>query len=734
MSRPIHRRFLSFAALLLTSCGGYQLAEVAPLQITVEREVLFDPDAEEFRPTAKLIFVVDNSASMEDEQELLSRGIASTFNQLKGYNLDILILTTSSSNGAENANATAVKVERSLKIAGGETSPLESESAVPRAIDQLGDYELIRKYKIKSLLPGDQPLQLRRSMSDDEVNAVRDQLVATIAQVGATGSNDETGLCTILRLLNERNGDDYLIKKGDRVALVVISDDNDYSSSASCTQEENQFYTWVAPVSGTSVIDVMPDRAEWFKYSTTWGAPERYELRTTYYDQNNPRPYHYVTNKWAENEYIELSYKYDAELNNDGQISTIRQTENGQVFYFNPADVGNPPLSSSSQECTEDLLEWAKTRTLKGPNVTDISCVYKHSSANRPQTLYSPLNGFTNSTSSQSCPAAAVSQINANPDTYSSLIYSGRRWLSCSYYYRATTNATQVNYFENLGSGVVYSSGTKNCTSQSELRSWAESTLANGRVYVGCELKTRAHSKSCSFDDLESKVNENQCINGDLKAHTVTRSSCTAAQLQNLIQYGCGRDGKARHTGIQTAAHYVLNNASSKKTSALDALAKRLNPDAASVNDNKILEVLGNAKTELFGSGFFFSAVVKPQDTSACTSNMPGGGDRYRDFADALKNQGYVHSICSETYAPAMDNISSFIVRILNNSYSVKTKETEEVIGVSIIRGDRIMQLQKDEDYSAVGGTIQFKDEILELGDKVQVRVLDSFHRQRKIE
>ena len=52
--------------------------------VVVERDVMVDPDAEEFRPTAKLIFIVDNSSSMKDEQTLLANGITSTFDQLRG--------------------------------------------------------------------------------------------------------------------------------------------------------------------------------------------------------------------------------------------------------------------------------------------------------------------------------------------------------------------------------------------------------------------------------------------------------------------------------------------------------------------------------------------------------------------------------------------------------------------------------------------------------------------------
>jgi hypothetical protein len=720
--------------LFLASCGGYQIANIAPLLVELDRDLLFDPQAEEFRPTAKLVFLIDNSSSMADEQELLSQGISSTFGQLKGYNLDILLLTTTSNDVAESKDTTVLRINRSLRIGAGEAQPLANEAGAvlnPNLVQE--DYVVQRKYGLKNIMEGQAPLQLRSNMTDGEIDELKSRLMTKIQAIGALGSDDETGICSILRLLNEKEGDDYLLRKGDRVALVVISDDDDYTKNSECTAAESQLFKWVAPVASTQTVIVDPAAASFYKYATTWGDASKYQLNITYTDSVNPNPYWNIALSWTNEEYINLTYNYKNEEIFDGQPRIVTNVIT-QRFDFKSEDVGNPPVVNSQTNCTPALMEWAATRPKLGSDQVITSCKYQISTQSKTLNLTTALDGMAMPTSITACPAATVADVNAKKATYPSLFVANERYISCNYYYRAATLLAQTNYFSTLPADVVYNGGTLNCpTGVSALRSWAENTLTSGRVYSGCSLRIRGASKSCDFNDLPANVAANQCTSEGLKALVPTRtSSCTALQLQNLINYACTR---SPYGSVTTMSAPRFAAEAPTKTTLAAALGERLEgitlPSTGDEGTN-LVSYLKKSHTELFGEkGFFFSAIVKPVDTTGCPGLLAGGGLRYRDLATQLSNAGYIHSICAASYAPALDNMSNFIVRTLNNSYQVSIKDSEAIIGVKIIRDSNEIDLKEVEDYQALGGTLEFDNDVLELGDKIQLRIRNRFNVKR---
>jgi hypothetical protein len=749
----VGRTFAFLLLVLSTSCGGgFDLSGIAPDVVIEDRQVLVDPQAEEFRPTAKLVFIVDNSSSMKDEQTLLANGISSTFDQLKGYNLDIQIYTTSSKDSAELAHVSAVHVDRFREDGDGDFKPAEGLSD-PNPTLLNNDYRKKMILGIKSAISGGGPILLRRTMSEDEITHVKEQIVSSISQIGADGSDTESGYCTAIRALIAREGDQAVLKAGDRVALVVISDDNDYTVNTECSAEITDLYKWVQPVMGTRSIAVTSDNLNYYSYATTWGAKERYQLDINYTDQNNLAPFWAVTTTLAQTEAVTISYTYTEDVNNDGQISQVISTKTGQAFAFDPAMVGNPTLAAGNQTCTDTLLNWVKGQALLGRDQHITSCTYAYSSTNRSLQISSAITGMGTSTSNTACSATTVQTLDANRALYPSLFIAGKRLVGCTYAYKTATARSKTVFLETPP--VTFTGASVSCSANAALMTFATLKLSElvsateSPLLTSCTLKNRAASRTCNFDDIKlsslppgstAADLPDQCANSSLLTYIASpRSACTAAQLTNLINYTCSRSGKTTATEIYMAqpAKFEKNVAGSTQKTALQALEERIGytPPVGVDESTHITGTFQEAAKRLFGqSGFFFSAIIKPTDVTGCPGQLPGGGERYRDLAGRMSHMGYIHSICSDTYAPALDNISSFIVRVLNNSYSIPVKETEAIIEVVVKRGAQEIVLAKDTDYQTLGGSMTFTPDVLQLGDSLQVKVRNTYKVKAKVD
>ncbi len=756
MVRWSYKAQLLSSVALLSGCGGaYNISAIAPDVVVVERDVMVDPDAEEFRPTAKLIFIVDNSSSMKDEQTLLANGITSTFDQLRGYNLDIQVYTTSSSDAAISASRTSVKVDKFRDEGDGVFAIDESGGADldPNVVRH--NYSKKRSFQLKSVNPAGNPIELRRTMSADEIATVKQSLVSVISTIGADGSDVESGYCSMIRAMIKKEGEDPLLRSGDRVALVMISDDNDYSAIAECTAEEVDLYRWLPPVSATRGVAVNAENLNFYSYATGWGPRERLQLDINYTDANNLQPTWLVNSTFAKTEIVSINYTYKTDVNNDGQISEVTLTKNDHQFVFDPALLQNPPLGSGSQNCTSNLLDWVKAQSLLGRNQNISSCTYRYDVGNASQSLTAALEGMGTQSNTIACSSVTASALNSASASYSTLIPTGKRFISCTYSYRSATGRSKTVFLLDTPDGVNFVGANISCGSNANLRSFADHRIltavnsTESPSVTGCTLRSRAATKACNFDDvrLESLAPgstaldlPDQCANTTLSSYVLSpRTSCTGAQLNGLINYSCTRTPKtsATESYYSQGPRFQLDSAGSSRKSALTVLEQRLEiaSNSSQSDELRLIYAVKEGSRKLFGqSGFFFSAIVKPTDVGGCPGQLPGGGERYRSFAQALGSMGYIQSICAASYAPALENISNFIVRVLNNSYSIKLKETEEIIGITVQRGDQIIVLKLGEEYTAIGGTMNFMPDVLELGDKMEVRVRDTFEVRAKLD
>ena len=104
------------AALSLTACTENPLL-IRKLDGDNVTVIEIDPDSDEYQPTMQVLVVVDNSRSMQDEQEALAQGVRRMIEGLynSGAKAEFSIYTTSSEN-ASGAQKPVVKLENDIVI------------------------------------------------------------------------------------------------------------------------------------------------------------------------------------------------------------------------------------------------------------------------------------------------------------------------------------------------------------------------------------------------------------------------------------------------------------------------------------------------------------------------------------------------------------------------------------------------------------------------------------------
>lgn len=185
------------------------------------RKVSIDTSTEKANAPVKILFVVDDSYTMSQSQQLLSNSIDSLLNPLKGLNVTIKVVSTSGvpNNAIDYSSDVKYFNELQQEITNSQTANLANFY-----IEKRFDNTNSRHPEFK-ILPSD---------SDLNYSNTRAALKNTILNIGTNGSDQEEGLCAIARQLFDTTSSAFF-KAGDKGLVILISDENDASVFDNCT-------------------------------------------------------------------------------------------------------------------------------------------------------------------------------------------------------------------------------------------------------------------------------------------------------------------------------------------------------------------------------------------------------------------------------------------------------------------------------------------------------------------
>ncbi len=224
---------------LLDRCG--LTVDCGPCQGVVRIDLLVDT----IRPLVKVVFIVDNSDTMQASQALLADGVTDLLATLQGNNAEFYVYTTTQS-GTDSAAATydtssglryLVDWQRDDGQANNEPMTSYAHHCVDTNDDtiscsanetrtRLGSWSLARSLGAS----GGHAYTAKLTPDLTDIAAVQIQLANAIANVGIGGDSREQPLCSLARLVES----DAILGQGDRVVFVVISDEDDDTSVSEC--------------------------------------------------------------------------------------------------------------------------------------------------------------------------------------------------------------------------------------------------------------------------------------------------------------------------------------------------------------------------------------------------------------------------------------------------------------------------------------------------------------------
>lgn len=185
------------------------------------RKIMIDTTTEKASAPVKILFIVDDSYTMSQSQQLLSNSIDSLLNPLKGRNVTIKVVSTSGvpNNAIDYSSDVKYFNELQQEITASQTAGLANFYIEKRYYNINGRHS---EYKI---LPND---------SDLNFSNTRAALKNTLLNMGTNGSDQEEGLCAIARQLFDTSSTAFF-KAGDKGLVILISDENDASVFDRCT-------------------------------------------------------------------------------------------------------------------------------------------------------------------------------------------------------------------------------------------------------------------------------------------------------------------------------------------------------------------------------------------------------------------------------------------------------------------------------------------------------------------
>lgn len=226
-----------FVGLVFQNCSspvGFEVSssEVNPFGTGGTRKISVNPHDKSLRPPIHLNSIVDNSYSTTEIQNNLIEGFTRAIDQVRDFNVLASIYTTTNTAG-EDKNSTVVDSLVSYQDSQGKTVtlPLSDIALVPENTN----YVEKNIYRIaQSLTPDQRALEYQQGK--DNFFAFKKAYSDSVAALGVDGADDETGLCTLLRKVEENAQISDPQKRAYHI-YILASNENDYTSLENCPLE-----------------------------------------------------------------------------------------------------------------------------------------------------------------------------------------------------------------------------------------------------------------------------------------------------------------------------------------------------------------------------------------------------------------------------------------------------------------------------------------------------------------
>jgi hypothetical protein len=163
-----------------------------------DRRLEFDVKDQGTQSLVKVLLVIDNSYSMKLKQDQLADGIRSIAKSLAGKNLQFFLYTTS--NDYDEDGRFDKRTLENKKGHRGLHAPFQ-------------DADLI----------------ITQDMPKDEFDDAVADLQKNILSIGHVGSKNESALCTLNNILNEKDAKKQILTKGDDALVFILSDTDDHA-------------------------------------------------------------------------------------------------------------------------------------------------------------------------------------------------------------------------------------------------------------------------------------------------------------------------------------------------------------------------------------------------------------------------------------------------------------------------------------------------------------------------
>jgi hypothetical protein len=174
---------------------------------TQDRQLEFDVQETAVQAPVKVVMIIDNSLSMKIKQDQLATGIRQISKSLVGKNLEFFLYSTTNDLDVD-----------------GRSDKMTTEELQSTTNDTLTTEKALRAPFQKGALV------LKKGMSDDETDKVITELQKSIMAMGHNGSKNETALCTMTNIINEKDAGRKILEKGDDALFFILSDTDDHSA------------------------------------------------------------------------------------------------------------------------------------------------------------------------------------------------------------------------------------------------------------------------------------------------------------------------------------------------------------------------------------------------------------------------------------------------------------------------------------------------------------------------
>ena len=239
---------------LFQNCGGgdvgfYETADSEnPFGYGETRRLALDPNNADNRPPLHLTTIYDNSFSTQQIQNKMIAGFSSAIDQVRGFNVYASLYTTSHDQNADKPSSETTDLVSYTDANGND---LEIPASDIGTIPAETNYVELETYRLSaSWFLNRQPLIYQASSGNFQ--AFKDYYTNSVAALGTDGADNEQGLCTLLKKVEEnlRSAD----PDNEAYHLYVLAtNEDDFTTLDNCPIERRRETTFDSQTTTNSV-------------------------------------------------------------------------------------------------------------------------------------------------------------------------------------------------------------------------------------------------------------------------------------------------------------------------------------------------------------------------------------------------------------------------------------------------------------------------------------------------